>query len=174
MSRALNRFESSDWFRREILPHETLLRAWLARRLSVRSDVDDVVQESFVRILAQADVRPIRQPKAYLFTTARSVVLARSRRAHRFAEWPVADVLDDGEDVCGAVCRSEEIGLLDDAVNTLPRRCREIIVLRKIGGLSLVEVADRLGVTINTVQTQQAIGMRKLAEVLGPGLRTAG
>ena len=53
------------------------------------------------------------------------------------------------------------------ALDDLPPRCRQVVVLRKIDGLSQKEVARQMGVTTETVENQVAKGMRLLAQALG-------
>ncbi len=61
-----------------------------------------------------------------------------------------------------------------EAIQSLPERCRQIITLRKIYGLSQNEVAARLGISVHTVEVQGGIGLRKCIEFFrrhgyGPG-----
>lgn len=67
-------------------------------------------------------------------------------------------------------CRSE-LRLLQVALDLLPRRCREVVELRKIEGLSQREVASRLGIAEDTVQKQVAKGIRSLAQARLKGAR---
>jgi RNA polymerase sigma-70 factor (ECF subfamily) len=62
------------------------------------------------------------------------------------------------------VARAEDLALLIKAIQALPDRCRQIVTLRKIYGLSQREVADRLGISEHTVEAQGAIGLRKCIE----------
>lgn len=75
-----NRHKIMAWAGSEILPHEADVRAWLRRRLDP-DDLEDVIQESYCQIAGLADVSHIRSGRAYLFTTARNVVLMRFMKA---------------------------------------------------------------------------------------------
>lgn len=55
----------------------------------------------------------------------------------------------------------EEFQHLIQAIQSLPERCRQVITLRKIYGLSQKEVASRLGISVHTVEAQGSIGLRK-------------
>jgi len=57
--------------------------------------------------------------------------------------------------------------LLQEALDNLPPRCRQVVLMRKIEGLSQKDVARQMGVTIETVENQVAKGMRLLAQALG-------
>ncbi len=49
-----------------------------------------------------------------------------------------------------------------DCVDSLPPKCKEIFILGCMDGLSYKEVADRLGVSVNTVKTQMKVAYRKV------------
>lgn len=162
------------------MPHEPMLRAWLRSRFSDDRDVDDLVQESLVRVLRAREKGQINSPKAFLFATARNLGIGRVRKEIRHATLSLADldelgVLAEGDDVSDAVVRSEELEFLTQAIQSLPERCRQIITLRKIYGMSQKDIASELGISENTVVNQGTIGMRKLADffkrVTGPQRR---
>ncbi len=161
--------EQSLWFAANLQPHEPMLRAWLRSRFSNEEELDDIVQEAYMRVLAARKSTEIASPKAFLFATARNLTLGGVRKQAIRGEFYLADlddlgVLDESEDVASAVTRSEELELLTQAIQSLPTRCRQIITLRKIYGMSQKDIAKELGISVHTVESQGTIGMRKLAE----------
>ena len=80
------------------------------------------------------------------------------------ADIDVLGVSDESEEVGQAISRSEELELLTEAIQSLPTRCRQIITLRKIYGMSQKDIANELGISVHTVDSQGTIGMRKLTE----------
>ena len=74
--------EQSLWFSENLLPHEAMLRGWLRSRFPAGLDVDDVIQESYLRILRHHKEKPIKAPKAFLFATARNIALNMERAAN--------------------------------------------------------------------------------------------
>lgn len=68
------------WFEREILPHRASLEKYLARCFPNEADLEDVVQQSFERVLARSGDEPIENPKFYLKRTAWSLLQSRIRR----------------------------------------------------------------------------------------------
>jgi RNA polymerase sigma-70 factor (ECF subfamily) len=60
----------------------------------------------------------------------------------------------------------EELRRIQVGLEKLPPRCRQVVLLRKIRGLSTRETADELGVGIDTVEKQMTLGMRALANFM--------
>jgi len=152
-----------------VLPHEFMLRSWLKNYFSSDCDIDDVVQETYVRVLAAREKTIIESPKAFIFAVAKNVALGRlrSRQAVRedsLAEIDTESILDESVNVSETVSREEELEFLTQAIQSLPSRCRQILTLRKIYGLSQKEVAAKLGISEHTVEAQGTIGLRKLEE----------
>ena len=161
--------QTAEWFSEYLQPHEGMLRAWLQSRFEDERDVDDIVQEAYVRVLKAREKTEILSPKAFLFATARNLVLGGLRRKvkrgeHYLADFSASDILNDETDVSQEVARNEELELLTKAIQSLPTRCRQIITLRKIYGMPQKEIARELGISVNTVETQATIGMRKLVD----------
>lgn len=171
--------EQDRWFEAEVRPHEPALRAFLQQRFPDIHDVDDLVQESYARLLEAHRKEPIANARAYLFTIARNSALSQLRRPRIFSDQPLEEAAPEnlvapGADVVDLVATRQEVSILLAAVETLPARCREIFILTKLQGLSHQAVADRLGLSVQTVHVQVSRGIQKctlfLREqgVLGP------
>jgi RNA polymerase sigma-70 factor (ECF subfamily) len=80
-------------------------------------------------------------------------------------EW--LNVSDDKPSSEAYVAARQELHLLQSALDELPPRCRQVVLMRKVEGLSQKEVARQMGITIETVENQVAKGMRLLAQALG-------
>jgi RNA polymerase sigma-70 factor (ECF subfamily) len=164
---------TTAWFS-EVLAHERDLRAFLGRYLPRRDDVSDVLQETYTRLLALSPERrsAVRTWRAFLFATARNVAMDHLR-------WPESVSLDalpeiDGADVVSRggeeqspdeiVNLTQEQDLLARVIASLPDKCREVLTLRKIHGLSQKEIAQRLGIAEHTVEKHISHGVRLCAE----------
>lgn len=163
--------ETSRWFAEEIQPHESSLRSYLRRVFPLLPDIDDLVQESYARLIRAREAGRVSYAKAFLFTTARNAALDFFRRRQVVRIEGVADlgglsVMEDRPGVADAVARQQELALLAEAVQTLPERCRQVMTLRLLYALSHKEIAAELGISDQTVKAQLAKGMRRCAEYL--------
>ena len=169
-SPAVNPFDSaqglslSTWFAEEVQPHEPALRAYLQRKFPALTDIDDLMQESYVRLIRARNTGVVLEPKAYLFRTARNAAFDVFRRKRNISieeleKMAPGSVVEDRPDAAEAASHVQEIEILTDAIQSLPDRCREILTLRKLHGLTYREIARRLGISENTVNAQLAIGM---------------
>ncbi|MBL9202753.1 MAG: RNA polymerase sigma factor [Opitutaceae bacterium] len=161
----------SQWFTQEVQPHEPLLRSWLRGAFPAVRDVDDVVQESYLRLWRTHATRQIRSARAFLFTVARRVVLDELRRERRSPLAAVADptaleITDERPGVLETAAVAEKLDAVADALMTLPPRCRAVVTLAKLKGLSRHEVAAHLGLSVKTVDEQLARGIRRLERTL--------
>lgn len=154
-----------------MLPHEAALRAWLRGRFPSLSDADDIVQEAFTRVLRAHAAGEIASPKAFLFTTARNLAVDSFRRRNVAGLEPLADlaperVLEAVPSVSETVGHKQELEILTQAIQSLPDRCRQVLTLRKIYGLSQKQIAAQLGISEHTVEAQVGIGVKRCADFL--------
>ena len=83
-------------------------------------------------------------------------------------------LVDEMSGVVEAVCLEQESALVHDAINSLPARCREVVLLRKIKGMSQKEIAAALGIAEHTVEALAVKGARRCREyLLAHGLTSA-
>lgn len=159
------------WFADEVKPHERSLRAYLRSVFPGFPDVDDLVQESYVRLIRARENGRVSYAKAFLFTTARNAALDFFRRRRVVRIESVEDIakvgaLEESPNAAEAVNRQQELALLAAAVRQLPVRCRQVMTLRMLYGLSHKEIAAQLRISDHTVKAQLAKGMRRCAEYL--------
>ncbi len=158
-----------EWFLREILAHEAALDRYLRRHWPDGAEVSDLRQEAYVRVYeAAAKVRPA-SPKSFLFTTARHLMVDRARRGRVVSIDVVADL--EALNVPGnevgpeqAASARQELRRLAQAFDRLPPKCREVVWMRKVEGLSQREVAGRLEITQGAVEKHVMKGIRLLAD----------
>jgi RNA polymerase sigma-70 factor (ECF subfamily) len=152
-----------------VQPHETALRAFLIARFPVLTDVDDLVQETFSRVLRAEAAGAVDSPRGLLFATARNLALDALRRRQVVAFEPMTEeggssVFLDATDVVETVSKQQELELLSEAIESLPDGCRRVFTLRAVYGLSQREIAERLGISENTVEKQMGKGLKRCGE----------
>jgi RNA polymerase sigma-70 factor (ECF subfamily) len=161
--------EQASWFASEVQPHEAALRAYLRAQFGSVGDPDDIVQETYIRLLRARERGPIDSPRGLLFATARNAARDVLRRRGSAPTYPIAEtdaarVFDEGPGVPERVSRRQETHLLSAAIAELPPRCREILVLRKFENLSHREIAQRLGIAEHTVEAQLTKALHRCVE----------
>jgi RNA polymerase sigma factor (sigma-70 family) len=161
--------DTNRWFTAHLLPHEPMLRAWLLRGFGPRLAIDDVIQEAFLRVLQARATGELHAPKAFLFATARNLAVDSLRRhavsrTDSLVEADLSNVLDDHDGIPESLARSQEVALLTEAVQSLPERCRQVMTLRLVYGLTQRVIGEKLGVSDRTVAAQLAIGTRKCSD----------
>ena len=164
--------ERAIWLGRHVLPHEPALRAWLRRRRLEGLEIDDVIQETYTRLIAAESVTHIRDAKSYTFQIAGSVVVDHLRRLKVVSIASVSDHLDMPSEEPSPerqVIDREELHRLAQMIASLPRRVRDVFTLRRVYGLSQREVAERLGIAESTVEKHMARGFLLMLEPLRHG-----
>jgi len=160
------RSDQARWFEEEVYPHEPQLRAFLHRQFPTLRDTDDLVQETYLKIFRARRSSRIKSVKSYLFGIARNAALSIFRRKRVTHEISVGDfdafgVLEDDDDVVTTVSARQELALVVEAIDRLPERCREVVLLWALEGPSQEEVAARLGISEHTVRAQLATGVKR-------------
>jgi RNA polymerase sigma-70 factor (ECF subfamily) len=160
--------ELRAWFMREVVPLEPALTQYLQHNWRNRADIADLRQEVYARVFEAARNGLPERPKQFLFATARNLLIDRVRREQIVPIEAVADLdaLEIAKDVPGpdhTVIVRDELRKLQAALDRLPPRCREAVVLQKIEGLSVRQIAAQMGVSEATVKTHLADGIRMLA-----------
>lgn len=133
------------------------LRKFLSGFLRVPQDVEDVTQEAFLRAYLAEQRASIDQPTPFLFRVAKNLALTRLSRKSKL----ITDYIEEAgasvviETVAGTdeeLEAQECLGLYCEAIASLPEKSRQIFLLRKVHGLSHKEIAERLTLSISSVE----------------------
>lgn len=158
------------------------LRAWMVqygpavRRYFLRrapaAEVDDLVQEVFVKLQARGDVAEIANVERYLFRTASSVLADRHRqpgwRWGSQEELGAAENLIDEASPERIVIGREALGRVVSALETLPPRSAQAFFLVRFEQLTQEEAARRMGISVKAVEELMRRAFRHLRERVGP------
>lgn len=163
--------ELRAWFVREVVPLEPELMKYLQHNWRNRSDIVDLRQEVYARVFDAARTQIPEKTRQFVFTTARNLLINRVLHEQvvpieAVADLEALDIAKDTPDPERSVIAREELRRLQVALDALPPRCREAIVLRKIENMSIREIVQRMGVSENTVKMHLSNGVRALTEAL--------
>lgn len=168
-----------DEYVQEILRLETLLRVYLHRLAPKHADMEDLLQETYTRLLGLPPERrvAIHQLQAFVIATARNVALDWIRR-RRIT--PI-DAIEDLDQLPAALTAG--ISSVEEVVNAhqqllhvaaavadLPTRCAEVFTLRKVYGWSQKEIAEHFGISVSTVEAHLVKAARRCAEKLASSM----
>ncbi len=159
------------WFVREVLPLEAALTNFLLHNWRNQADISDLLQEVYVRVYDSARKNLPASTRSFVFSTAHNLLVDRVRRERVVPLQAIEDIeaLGVAADAPGpdahAIAR-EELRRVQSALDRLPARAREAIVLHQVEGLSRREIAARMGIAEKTVTSHLNAGMRALADLL--------
>ena len=171
---SLSTQQRTQWLATNVLPHEPLIRARLARVYMSDLDVDDVVQEMYARILSAPALEAVRYPRQYAIQTAKGIIIDHLRRS-RVVSIISGESLEQLDVVLPEVSAEERLefqGEIQEVANALahiPETYRETLILRRVEGLSQRETAQRLGVTEKMAEYYLARSVMMLTKLFGRG-----
>lgn len=161
----------ATWFMREVLPLEPILMQFLQRNWRNPSDITDLRQEVYARVWSAAMRERPQYPKRFVLTTARNLIINRLRDEQIVPIEVIADVdalgaAMDAPNADQTVIARDELRRLQDALDQLPPRCREAVVLAHVEGLAGHEIAQRMNISRATVSVHLAQGLRTLTAIM--------
>lgn len=162
----------------EVRRHERKLLGYIRRRQHDPSHADDILQETILVMMQQAQKREIENPLAYAYRVAESLIYAQARRGRR------EEGLDDHEFICDAPLADEvlehrqRVVLFQAALQELSPLRRDIFLRRHLHGQSRQTIAEDLGITLEAVKKHLVRAMIELSRSLpqgdAPALETKG
>lgn len=149
------------------------LVSFFRKRTRNASEVQDLVQQVFLRLSQQPAVEAIQNPDAYIFQTA-SNTLRDHRRRQRVRERFVSSQLDAADRLNPRTDFSPErvllgreaLALVAAAIRDLPERTRDVFILRCFEGLQHNEIARLYGISLRAVEKHAAKALGRIVRVL--------
>lgn len=144
------------------------LKAYLGRILKRPEDVEDIAQESFIRVLEAGSKGKIEYPKAYLYRTARNLAFnALAKKSNQLEDFiedlPDPSVIGEELTLEDQVMAQKRFELFCRAAAELPEQCRRVLILCRVYGLSMREVSERLDISVSTAEKHLAKGLLRCA-----------
>ncbi|WP_455967284.1 RNA polymerase sigma-70 factor [Bacteroides fluxus] len=146
--------------------------------VSTKEDAENIVQDTFLYLWEHLELlEEIEHPDAFLFTLIKNRCLnflkhqsyIQAKTCPLKADEELESqlnlyALQQFDEAVSSISEVEE--LLKQTMQKLPERCREIFLLSRIEGLKYKEIAERLDISVNTVENQISIALRKLKSEL--------
>jgi len=146
--------------------------ASMLSRIVPPKEIEDIVQETYVRICQMDKREPIEQPKSFLMKTARNLAYDHLKKAEtRLTDGVENDCDFDVEalihdEVFKSIASNEEFAHFCEAVRQLPVQCRRVFVLKKVYGYSQKEIAKEMKLSESTVEKHIAVGFKRCASYM--------
>ncbi len=135
--------------------HHGWLKAWLRGRLGNAADAADFAHDTFLRVIQRCDLTAIDTPRAFLRTVARGLVIDHWRREELQRAWLESIAHLDDAEAPSPEARELVLELLERIalmLDGLKPRVRTAFLLAQCEGLSYREIAERLGVSVRSVE----------------------
>ncbi len=142
------------------------LAASVARVLVNPDDVDDTLQETYLRVHGQAASNEISSLKGYFFRVARNVALKTKKDKQRTLAKNIEDLT--GFEACSEEANAEEklhysrkLDVFMEVAKSLPPKSRQAFLLKKVAGLSQKQIARKMGIAESTVEKHLIAAMNR-------------
>ncbi|WP_411818587.1 sigma-70 family RNA polymerase sigma factor [Hyphococcus sp. DH-69] len=153
--------------------NEAGIRRYLSRFLKNRQDIDDSLQETFLKGFAAETKTDILEPKAFLYRVAKNVALYEIRKKQKnhvgyIEDFGGSELLEDTEQpsVSEQIDGRRKLYILSRAVATLPPQCRRAFLMRRVDGLRYKQIANRMNISVSAVEKHVANAVIKCNEYL--------
>lgn len=167
MSNPSNRPSSTSDYEAFVARYERPLRAFFSKRIDRQEDVEDLVQELFGRVLSSNGEKTIENPDGYVFQAAANLLRERYRnrgtRSAAMTDLPFIQKGSEEIDPERILQGKEELRLLELALTELPVRTRTVFLLHRFEGFKYREIAERIGVSVSSVEKHIAAAARHIA-----------
>jgi len=163
--------EIEAWFVRRVLPLESSLMRYLQSSCRNPAEAADLRQDVYANVIAAAHREIPKHARAFVFAAAKNLLMSRIRHERIVSIDSVSDLDELGlaaeePDQDRALIAREELRRVREAIEKLPQRSREAVILRRIEGLSGREIAQRMGISESAVSRYVDNAIRKLTNLL--------
>lgn len=163
-----NRVKNNNTFQKLFLVSRESIKR-VVSRIVPPHEIEDIVQETYVRLCQVNDIGKIHSPKSFMFTTARNLALDYQKQANvrlvdKVDDWQEFEQMlnnDAKDEVYQQVESSHEFSQFCDAIRQLPTQTRKVFVLKKVYGYSQKEIAQQLSLSESTIEKHISNGTKR-------------
>ena len=133
-------------------------------------DVEDIIQETYVRMCKAENKTFIKDSESFMFRTARNLALDYLKRAETRLTSGVDDIdeilLEEHDPTFGQIASDEEFGLFCAAIRELPKQSQRAFILKKVYGYSLKEIMLEMDLGQPTVESHIVSATKKCVQYM--------
>lgn len=135
--------------------HHSWLQRWLRVKLGNANDADDLTQDTFTRILGRADLGALHEPRAFLTTVAKGVLVNwYQRQALERAYLEALATLPEPTAISPEqrMLILETLHDIDAMLDALPPKVRQAFLMAQLDGMGYADIAAHLGLSLITIK----------------------
>lgn len=161
------------WFADTVFVFQQQHRRYALSLVRQAEEAEELVQEAYARLFACKDWAGIADPHAFTIRIIRNLAIERFRRAEviRIDQGALVaslEIADDEPTPDVVAMGRSELRRIADLMQDMPPRMREALYLRRIEGLSPAQVAERMNISVSTMETHIKRALRLLVAGLAP------
>jgi len=144
--------------------HEKALRYYISSFFITPQDIEDITQETFLRTFKSDIQDKVIKPKSFMFRVAKNLIMSEYRRSSYKLTDYIEDIGREAEPLDVSNIENDfevqrKLGLFCEALAGLSEKCRRIIIMRKVYGLSIKDISRRLDMSTSAINWNIAKGM---------------
>ena len=149
------------------LEHRDVLFGYFAHKMLKPEDIEDLLQETFLKAFKRESGYPIKSPKDYLFVVARNLMsknfaLKAKMQTKSIDEADFSHLSSDDVPTDLDVHYKLKLEVLAKCVESLPKQCRRVFILKKFHGMTQKQIASKLNISTSTVERHITIALMRL------------
>lgn len=139
------------------MENSVFLKKFLTRFMSSEQDIEDIVQEVYIKAHSAELKKEIEQPKAFLFRIAKNLALDELNKKSRLVTSYIEDCIssipaEHSSSIESEAEANESLKVYCEAIEQLPDKCKQIFIMRKVHGLKHKEISNKLNISLSSVE----------------------
>lgn len=152
--------------------HQLELRSFISRMFSASDPAEDIVQDTFHKLLSMEEgIDSIENPRAYLYKTAKNLALNNLRKGRYHSEYVASLDVNEAAAPClfREISSKQDLKRIQEAIASMPNSHKEVFLLNRESGLSYAQIAQKLGVSVSTIEKRMMKVLKLLYVALEEG-----